>query len=114
MIVEGDIILFRFPQTDFAEGKLRPALLLRKIPNEYGDWFICMVSTQLHQQIEELEVIVGPSDPDFVDSGLKRSSLIRSSRIAVVNENIFEGKLGSISTGRLREVRERFANWIRS
>ena len=112
MILEGDIVLFRFPQADFAQGKLRPALLLRKIPNEYGDWLICMVSTQLHQQKDRLEIIVSTSDPEFAGTGFKRSSLIRSSRIAVVNEDIFEGKLGSMTTAKLREIRERFSNWL--
>jgi mRNA interferase MazF len=34
----GQIILFRFPQTNLDEGKLRPALLLNKLPGDYGDW----------------------------------------------------------------------------
>lgn len=32
----GQVVLFRFPQTDLAEGKLRPALLLGKLPGELG------------------------------------------------------------------------------
>ena len=31
----GQIVLLRFPQTDLEEGKLRPALLLGKMPGEY-------------------------------------------------------------------------------
>jgi hypothetical protein len=34
----GQIVLFRFPQTDLEEGKLRPALLLGKLPGAYDDW----------------------------------------------------------------------------
>ncbi len=33
----GQVVLFRFPQTDLAEGKLRPALLLGKLPGEYDE-----------------------------------------------------------------------------
>ncbi len=33
----GQVVLFRFPQTDLEEGKLRPALLLAKLPGEYDD-----------------------------------------------------------------------------
>ena len=44
----GQIIVFRFPQTDLEEGKLRPALLLGKLPGNYDDWLICMISSQLH------------------------------------------------------------------
>jgi mRNA interferase MazF len=33
----GQVVVFRFPQTDLAEGKLRPALLLGKLLGEYDD-----------------------------------------------------------------------------
>jgi mRNA interferase MazF len=33
----GQVILFRFPQADLEEGKLRPALLLGRLPGEYED-----------------------------------------------------------------------------
>ncbi len=51
MIRDGKIVLFRFPQTNQTTGKLRPALVLRKLPGPYDDWLICMVSTQLSQGI---------------------------------------------------------------
>ena len=38
MIREGKIILFRFPQADQSSGKLRPALVIRKLPGKYDDW----------------------------------------------------------------------------
>ena len=34
----GQVVLFRFPHADLEEGKLRPALLLRRLPGEYDDW----------------------------------------------------------------------------
>ena len=83
MITSGDLVLFRFPQADLERGKLRPALLLRSIPNEFNDWLVCMVSTQLHQQIPNLEIIISTTDTDFEETGLKSDSLIRSSRLAV-------------------------------
>ena len=45
----GQIILFRFPAANFDMGKLRPALLLGKLPGVYDDWLICMISTQIRQ-----------------------------------------------------------------
>jgi mRNA interferase MazF len=47
----GQIILFRFPQTDLEEGKLRPALLLGKLPGDFDDWLICMISSQIRHYI---------------------------------------------------------------
>ena len=40
MISEGQIVLFRFPQANQQAGKLRPALVLRKLPGRYEDWLI--------------------------------------------------------------------------
>jgi len=36
MITKGQIVLFKFPQTDQKEGKLRPALILRELPGKLG------------------------------------------------------------------------------
>ena len=47
----GQVVVFRFPQTDLEGGKLRPALLLGKLPGEYDDWLICMISSQTRQYI---------------------------------------------------------------
>ena len=37
MIREGHVVLFRFPQTDQSRGKLRPALVVRKLPGQRGE-----------------------------------------------------------------------------
>lgn len=34
----GEIVVFRFPQTDLDKGKLRSALLLARLLCEYDDW----------------------------------------------------------------------------
>ena len=112
MISEGQIILFRFPQTDQKAGKLRPALILRKMPGQYDDWLICMISSQLHQKIQELDEIITTEDSDFIQSGLKLPSIIRVSRLAVVDGDILLGKLGQISDDRLIRVRQNLAGWI--
>ncbi len=75
MIKEGQIILFRFPQTDFEEGKLRPALVIREVPGDYDDWLICMISTRLHQHQIGIDEVISPEDYDFKESGLKTRSI---------------------------------------
>lgn len=108
----GDIVLFRFPQTDQAVGKLRPALLVTALPTEYDDWLVCMVSSQIHQAVPNVDVFIDTSDSDFASSGLKTTSVFRTTRVAVATEHIFIGKLGSISQSRVEDVRVRIASWI--
>ncbi|MBI5902854.1 MAG: type II toxin-antitoxin system PemK/MazF family toxin [Deltaproteobacteria bacterium] len=113
MIQEGQITLFKFPQTDQTLGKLRPALVLRKIPGPYDDWLICMVSSQLSQELPEFDVVVYANDPDFEQSGLKTSSVIRVFRLAVVNKDTLLGSIGNISGERLNLIKSRLSSWIK-
>jgi mRNA interferase MazF len=108
----GQIVLFRFPQTDLETGKLRPALLLAKLPGNYDDWLICMVSSQLRQQVVELDDVVQERDADFADSGLKVASVIRAGRLAVVEGKILLGATGHIGSERLQRIKSRLAAWI--
>mgnify|MGYP001088880533 CR=1 FL=1 len=112
MIREGQIVLFSLPRTDQAAGKLRPALVLRRLPGAQGDSPICMVSSQLHQQVAGLDETVSDSDSDFRQTGLKRPSLIRVTRIAVVCAAMLHGAIGQLSQQRLDSIRQRLANWL--
>ena len=113
MIEPGTIVLFRFPHSDLQGAKLRPAVLLKQVPNEYGDWFVAMVSAQLHQQIEGLEIVIEEDDPAFSATGLKKSSLIRTSRLAVVDAGIFVGRIGRLDKEKLSEVLTGLTNWLK-
>lgn len=112
MISEGQTVLFKFPQTDQQIGKLRPALVIRRLPTPYNDWLICMVSSQLNQKQPVLDETITPNDSDFLDSGLKLPSVIRICRLAVVNGDILIGKIGQISNKRLLRIKQNLAQWI--
>ena len=113
MISEGDIFLFRFPQTDLAIGKLRPALIIRQVGEVFDDWLICMISTRIKHQIPDLEMVIDPSQKDFAITGLKKPSLLRTSRLAVIQGKNLEGKIGSLPSHQFEILREKLANWIR-
>jgi mRNA interferase MazF len=112
MIQKGQITLFAFPQTDQAIGKLRPALILRPLPGSHGDWLICMISSQLYHEVPEFDEIIRDTDSDFLQTGLKQTSLIRVTRLAVVSSNLLEGGMGTLSEERLNRIYSCLANWI--
>jgi mRNA interferase MazF len=114
MIAEGQITLFRFPQTDQQIGKLRLALIIRRLPGQHDDWLICMVSSQLDREIPGFDEVMTPDDSDFGESGLKLSSLIRISRVAVVNGDILIGKIGQVDSQRLSRIKKNISQWIQS
>ena len=77
----GQIVLFRFPQTDLAAGKLRPALLLGRLPGSFDDWLICLISSQTRHFIPQFDELIQEGDSDFIQSGLKVASVIRVGRL---------------------------------
>lgn len=112
MIQEGQVVLFKFPQTDQIPGKLRPALVIREIPGPYGDWLICIISSQLSQQIPKFDETIREEDADYGRSGLKTSSVIRISRLAVVNRKDILGSIGNTDSERLVTIKKKLSEWI--
>lgn len=112
MIQEGQIVLFAFPHTDQSVGKLRPALALRALPGLQDDWLVCMISTQLQHKVEGVDEVIQGTDPDFSQTGLKVTSLIRVLRIAVVSADRFHGAIGSLAEQRVTRIRTYLAQWI--
>ena len=87
-------------------------LILRKIPSNYNDWLVCMISTQLGHKIDNFDEIIKPNDQDFKASGLKSTSLLRITRLAVIEKSFFLGIIGNISSNRLRRIKTTLSEWI--
>lgn len=113
MIHEGQVVLFRFPHPDQTTNKLRPALILSKLPGYQNDWLVCMISTQLSQEVKGFDELIQPTDSDFATSGLKRPSLIRIGRIAVTHQSILQGAIGEIDDQRLQRIRRKLSDWLK-
>ncbi len=109
----GQIVLTSFPNTDLSATKLRPVLMLRQA-SRFDDWLVCMVSSQMHQTEADLDEIISPTDSDFPNSGLKVTSVLRLSRLAVLEGFLLLGSIGTISDERLTKIRLQLAKWISS
>ncbi len=111
-MTEGDVALASIPQAD-GHAKARPVILLRQMP-PFGDWLVCGVSTQLHQEVAGFDEIIEPAHPDFRESGLKAASLIRLGFLAVLPADHLLGVLGSISLDRNRRLLQRLGTFLQS
>jgi mRNA interferase MazF len=95
-MTKGDIVLIPFPFTDLSGMKNRPALILAA---GAIDITVSFITTQLKWQ-EEFDVKVEPAPIN----GLKRTSLIRLSKLATLEKDLAIGKLGSLSEDELINV----------
>lgn len=93
---KGDIVLIPFPFTDLSGLKNRPALIL--IAGK-TDITLSFITTQLKWE-EPLDVIIEPS----LENGIKRTSIIRLSKLATLDKDLVLGKLGNLSQSEMATV----------
>ncbi len=108
---EADVVLASLPQAD-GKSKLRPVLLLRKLPLRYNDFLVCGISTQLDQLIKNFDELISEKDNDFKDSGLIKESIIRLNFLAIAPVNLIAGKIGRISEIRHKTLLKRLSDYL--
>jgi mRNA interferase MazF len=57
-------------------------------------------------------VIIDQEGADFANTGLIVTSLIRVGRLAVINEEVLLGTIGSITFDKLQQIKTRLADWL--
>lgn len=88
-MAKGDIVLITFPFTDLSGSKLRPAVVLVETSE---DLTVCFITTQLGWQ-EPSDLLLQPS----TTNGLKKPSLVRTSKIATLDKTLARGLLGRLT-----------------
>ncbi|MCU0426865.1 MAG: type II toxin-antitoxin system PemK/MazF family toxin [Candidatus Kapabacteria bacterium] len=85
---KGDIVLVTFPFTDLSGSKLRPAVILASVQS---DITVCFITTQVALP-EPTDVAVSPNQ----HNGLRKPSVIRTSKIATLDKILAKGLLGTL------------------
>ena len=86
---KGDIVLLSFPFTDLKGNKIRPALVL--VVSDL-DIIVAFITTQFKWQ-NPYDILLEPND----SNGLKKTSLIRLSKITTIDKDLILGKLGELN-----------------
>jgi mRNA interferase MazF len=90
----GELWLVRFPFTDLTSTKLRPALVLA-VHRE--DVVVMGIFSRVPGgTLRETWVQIEDRHPEFLQTGLKKTSLLKAEKIAVVHESVFQRKLGRL------------------
>lgn len=110
MISEGDIVVAELPQSD-GTVKLRPILLIRKLPG-FGDFLSCGISSQLRQAEANFDIIVEETAPYFDATGLRSSSLLRLNFLASVPVNRMRRRLGELPIDILEKLQSTLAGHL--
>lgn len=95
-MAKSDIVLITFPFTDLSGSKLRPAVVLVDTPT---DITVCFITTQIGWK-EATDILLQPS----LSNGLRKTSLIRTSKIATLDRGLAKGLLGGLSDEETSEL----------
>ncbi len=107
---EGEIILAELPQSD-GNIKLRPVLILKQLPG-YNDFLVCGISTQIHQLIKNFDELIDETSKNFIQTGLRQSSIIRLGFLAVIPNYKIAGSIGRIDLALHKNLLERLAKYL--
>ena len=93
---KGNIVLIPFPFTDLSDNKLRPALVLAE---NSLDVTVSFITTQLQWQ-EPTDILLQSG----AKNGIKKTSLVRLSKIATIDRALIIGTIGYISSAQIIEL----------
>jgi mRNA interferase MazF len=99
----GDIALVSFPFTDLQSSKLRPALVLAV---KGADIVILGIFSKVLENLRDSWIIIDELHPAFKQSGLKKASVIKTEKIAVIHQSLMRKKLGDIPPELLHQVKQ--------
>ena len=90
------IVLVPFPFDDLSGSKVRPALCLTDPIGAYDHVIIAFLTSQISKAIEESDIPIRSTDPDFAETGLKLDSAIRLHRLVTIPIKLMQRQLGSL------------------
>ena len=103
-MVKGDIVLITFPFTDLSGNKLRPTVVLTETEL---DVTVCFITTQLQWQ-EATDVQLLPTS----SNGLRKQSLIRTSKIATLDKAFAKGLLGRLTDKEVEDLNSKLKSLL--
>ena len=100
---KGDIVLVKFPFTDFSNYKKRPVLIV-KDENELGD-IVCFQITSNKYQSKILKI-----EDKFLSNKLKIDSFVKYDKCFTINSSVIDKKLSTLNQNFLEKLKEYFCN----
>lgn len=97
----GEVWLVRFPFSDLTTTKLRPAFV---VAAHGEDVIVIGIFSRVPSKLRTTWVLIDNEQADFGQTGLKKSSILKAEKIAVIHESVFERQLGSLSSDLIANV----------
>jgi mRNA interferase MazF len=105
---QWDIVLVRFPFTNYFSSKQRPALIVSPVKyNITGDYIIVYITSNIHSFNKYGDYLL----QDWQESGLPKPSLIRM-KYATIESQIIIKKIGSLTDFDIENLKSSIINFF--
>ena len=100
----GDLILVPFPFTDLTTLKYRPAVILTPEPTG-PDLVVAYLSSAIPvEPLPPTHLLVSSGHPEFPDTGLKHTSVIRLDKLMTIARSRIRRRLGHLGPSLLSKM----------
>jgi len=103
----GTVVLTPFPFTDLSGQKVRPALVVSRSDRLDRDTLLAFITSRQNPELAKSDLLVEDSRPDFAQTGLKVTSVVKLDKLVTVERSIILGELGEFSEALLSAVNEK-------
>jgi mRNA interferase MazF len=102
----GSLVLVRFPFTDLSGSKVRPAVIVTptKFLSMTDDVLCAFISSSLPDPMLSSDVLLNSVHVDFQKTGLKRTSVLRTHKLVLLDKELVYSKLGDLSIALEKEM----------
>lgn len=103
-IQRGDIVLVPFPFTDLTSQKVRPAVVVS--PDNTGEDVLLAFVSSIPAQgpIPPTDLPIPINHPEFSDTGLKKPSVVKASKLLALHKTKVLRRLGHLGPALAREL----------
>ena len=100
----GEIYLLKFPFSDGKNYKKRPILVI--LDTGDNDMVVCRITSKIYNTEFDFKI------EDWKESGLKLPSIIRLHKIATLEKDLIDKKLGQINEELKQQIKEKFKHMV--
>jgi mRNA interferase MazF len=109
VVKRGSVVLIRYPFTDLTSAKVRPALVLTPdhLLPRLDDVLCLFISSAMPDDLLPTDFMLESGHPSFSKTGLKRRSVLRTHKLALLHKALVLRVLGAGDPSLMYEVNQR-------
>ena len=106
MISRGDVVLVDFPFTSGSQSKIRPALVVQNdVSNRrLSKTIVALITGNLRAAAEPTHLLIDPSQPEHVSSGLHGKSLVACTNLYTIEQADIVRTIGRLDSAVLARI----------